>query len=153
MVFVIFMLGVGLRRQKLKPRPKSDLTLGIGLEVWQISWKVILLNLFWYSVMVISPINCCASYYVGLDGSTNNPYLLKRFSLNLESHSRACFSSSNFFLQDFLNSCWRIWCFCLCWILLYLLFCGGYLPFSFRFHFPLMSLVSMGFWCLEFWLS
>ena len=31
MVFVIFMLGVGLIRQKFKPRPKSDLTLGIGL--------------------------------------------------------------------------------------------------------------------------
>ena len=33
MVFVLFMIRVGLIRQKLKLRPKSDLTLGIGLEV------------------------------------------------------------------------------------------------------------------------
>ena len=42
----MFTLVVGFCRQILKPRPKSDLTLGIGLEVWQISWQVILLNLF-----------------------------------------------------------------------------------------------------------
>ena len=77
MVFVVFMIGVGFCRQILKPRPKSDLTLGIGLEFLHISWKVILMNLLWYSVAVISPITCHASATVGLDGSARNPSLLK----------------------------------------------------------------------------
>ena len=153
MVFVMFMLGVGFRSKTIKPRSNSDLALVIGLYVWQISWQVVLLNLRYYSLMFISPITRCASSYIGLDGSTNNSSLLKRFYLNLESHSRACFSSSNFCLQNFLKSGWRIWCFRIFWILLDLLFCGGSLPFLFCFPFPSMSLVSLGFWCLEFWCS
>ena len=105
MVFVIFMLGVVLVRQKLKPRPKSDMTLGIGLEVLQISWQVILLNLFWYSVTVISPITRHASAVVDLFGSASNPSRLKRLSLNLESRSSDFSFSSNFCLLEFLNSC------------------------------------------------
>ena len=98
------MLGVGLRCQKLKPRPKSDLTLGIGLEVWQISWQIILLNLFWYSVTVISPITGRTSAVSGLDGSTRNPPLLKICSFNLESSSSASSSSSNFSCGSFLTT-------------------------------------------------
>ena len=104
MVFVMFILGVDFCRQKLKPRPKSDLTLGIGLEVCQIPWKVILLNLFWYSVTIISPITRRPSDVVGLDGSARKQYLLKICSLNLESRSIACHSFSNLCLREFLSS-------------------------------------------------
>ena len=151
MVFVIFMLGVGLRRQKLKPRPKSDLTLGIGLEVWQISWQVILLNLFWYSVTVISLITSHASAVVGLFGSASNPSRLKRFSLNLESRSSAFYFSSNLCLLEFLNSCWRIWYFRFGWIRLDLLFLGGSFPFTFTFPLPsevaFFRVLVLGSWC------
>ena len=133
----MFMLGVGLRRQKLKTRPKSDLTLGIGLEVWQISWQVILLNLFWYSVMVISPITCCASVFVGLDGSARKASLLKICSLNIDSCSSTCYSSSNLSLWGFLNCSWRICCFRLFWIRLDLPLLGG----SFRFPLPFPSML------------
>ena len=135
-------------RQKLKPRPKSDLTLGIGLEVWQISWQVILLNLFRYSVTFISPISCRVSAVVGLDGSTRKPYLLNRCSLSIESRSITCSYSSNFWLQEFINPCWRIWCFRLCWIHLDFLLLGVSYPFTFSF--PLIS-HSLGFWCSGYW--
>ena len=65
MVFAMFMLRVGLRRQKLKPRPKSDMTLGIGLKFLQISMQIILTNLFLYYVTVILSITCRASSAVG----------------------------------------------------------------------------------------
>ena len=148
MVFVMFMLGVGFRSKTIKPRPNSDLTLGIGLEVLKISWQVILMNLFLYYVMVISPITCRASAAVGLDGSARKPYLLKRCSLNLESFSSACSSSSNFFLREFLNSSWRIWCFRFFWIRLYLLFLGGSSPFTL---FSTLMSHSLRFWCSGSW--
>ena len=135
------MLGVFFCRQKLKPRPTTDLTLGIGLEVWQILWQIILLNLFWYSVTVISPITCHTLTVVGLYGSASNPYLLKRFSLNLDSSSSAFSSWSNFWLREFLNSSWQTWWLRLCWIRLDLLLLGGSIPFHF---FPSMFL-SLGF--------
>ena len=137
-------------RQKLKPRPKSDLNLGIGLELWQISWEVILLNLLWYSVAVISTINCRASAVVDLDESASMPYLLNIFSFNLDSRSSACSSSSNFFLRVFPYSSWRIWCFHLCWIRLDFIFLCGSSPFIFPFS--LMS-NSSGFWCSGSWCS
>ena len=103
MVFFVFMLGVDFCRQKLKPIPKSDLTLVIGLEVWQISWPVILLNLFWYYWTIISPITRRPSAVVGLDGSARKPSLLKRCSLNLKSRSSARSSYSNISCRSFLN--------------------------------------------------
>ena len=65
MVFVMFMLGVSFCRLKLKPRPKSDLTPGIGLKFLQISMQIILTNLFLYYVTVILSITCRASSAVG----------------------------------------------------------------------------------------
>ena len=137
MVFVMFMLGVGFSRQKLKPRIKIDQNLGIGLEVWQISWQVILLNLFWYSVKVISPITRCASVFVGLDGSARKASLLKICSLNIDSCSSTCYSSSKLSLWGFLNCSWRICCFRLFWIRLDLPFLGG----CFRFPLPFPSML------------
>ena len=148
MVFVMFMLGVGLRRQKLKPRPKSDLTLGIGLEVWQISCQVILLNLLCYHLTVISPITHLALAVFGLVGFASNPSRLKRCYLNLESRSSAFSFSNNFCLLEFLNSCWQIWSFRLCWIHLYFLFLGSYLPFLFS-----LRSLSLRFWCSGSWWS
>ena len=146
----MFIFVVGFCRQKLKHKPKSDLTLGIGLEVWKISWQAILLNLFWYSAAVISPITRRPWAVVGLYGATWKSHLIKRSFLNLESRSSACYSSSNFCLREFLNSSWRIWCFHICWICLYFCFVG--ISFPFTFLFPLMS-HSSGFWCSGSWCS
>ena len=104
------------------------------------------MNLFWYYVTLISLITCLASAAVGLDGLTRKPSLLKIFSLNPESLSSACSSSINFFLPEFLNSIWRIWCFYLCWIHLDFLFLGGSLHLIFPF--PSTYLISLGFWWL-----
>ena len=100
----MFMLGVRFCRNKLKPRPNSDLNLGVGLEVWQISWQVILLNLFWYYVTFNSPITCRTLAIIGLDGSTRKTSLLNRCSLNLESRSSARSSYSNVSCRSFLTA-------------------------------------------------
>ena len=97
---------------------------------------------------VISLITCRASAVVCLDGSTRKPYLMKRCSLNIESRSSACSSSSNFCLREFLNSNWRIWCFRLCLIRLYLCFLVGSFPFTF----PFPSILHyLKFWCSWSW--
>ena len=135
----MFMSGVVFCRQKLRPRPKSDMTLGIGLEVLQISWQVILMNLFWYYVTVILSITFRDSAAVCLHMSVRKSYLfLNIFSLNPEDRSSAYFSSSNFCFRGFLNSRLRVWCFRLCCIRLDFPLRGGCFPLPF----PLMLLVS-----------